>query len=137
VAGAEDTEVLTGRYQRPSHALLKALSVAEPVLSPLRGGAFFELCLYLRRSRALLQEDSALVASLCPPLSPLRPDPPAPASPLELAGIQPRSSPGRESSANVATPLPPRGSPGADDAGDRSSGSAGTERSRQLSLFGS
>ncbi len=130
VAGADDTEILSGRYQRPSPLLPRALATAEPVVARWRGGAFIDLALYLRRPRPVLLEDTTL--GLCPPPTPIGSDRSRDRRPSEpaLDPLLPRSP-------TLAESLPTERDPRTLPAPDRHDRPASGSKPVQLGLFGS
>jgi hypothetical protein len=130
VAGADDDEILTGRYRRGGARMLVALPLAEPVLAAVRGGALLDLALYLRRPRPVLLEDTRLVTIVAP-------TPPTSAGSTGASSGEPGQCP-TEPSPHRCPPVAPTVSserdPGDGAAVDGARGPA-SER-RQLSLFG-
>jgi len=140
LAGADDAHIVSGRYQRPGIAMQSALILAEPVVRPIRGSALLDLCLYFRRPRPILQEDTALAASLCPPPTCIRSLSPAHLELEDAPGIVEPQPAGRSlaesGSPSMVGSVPPRRDPEPDHAGNGGGRTPEPERPRQLSLFG-
>lgn len=135
-AGADDEEVVKGKYTRFALPMMAALRIAEPIVAPLRGSATLDLLLYLRRTRPELKEDIALGQSVTPPAPSMGLDAPTPQPIVEPARDEFRPAPEPEPEKPVETSLPPRGIVDAGNVSSRRSRAPKREPFGQLSLFG-
>jgi hypothetical protein len=136
VAGADDEEIVNGKYTRLAVPMMIALRIAEPIIAPVRGSATLDLLLYMRRTRAELKEDLALGQSVTSPAPSVRPDTRPPEPVVEPARDEQRSAPEPEPEKPVEKSLPTRGSADTGNARKRGSRTPEREQLGQLSLFG-